>query len=159
MQFRFLCKIILKPDKMKKTFLLTTLAALFALSGCDGDKRRDDAIMRFYLSQPRDPRLVGWWENERPAEDEFSYYTCFNADGTAYECSRDFNGKLWRNLVYWYSKDGVYHIFERPDSYVHWKGKAGSTESHIEYEVRGDELWTNRSGGWKPDGKRTAPQQ
>lgn len=142
---------------MEKAFLLTA-ALLLALAGCS-DKREDDARMRFYLSQPRDPELVGWWEDAKPAEDDFCYYTCFNADGTAYECYRDFNGTLWRNLYYWYSSDGVYHLFERPNSYVHWQGKAGSSEWDYDYEVRGNELWTNRSGGWKPDGKRTTPQQ
>ena len=141
---------------MKK---LLIAAALFALCGCDGDKREDDAMVRFYLSQPRDPELVGWWENERVAEDNFRYYTCFNIDGTAYECTRDSNGKLWRNLMYWYSKDGVCYIFDRLNSYVHWKGDADSTESRVKYEVRGDELWTNRSGNWKSDSKRTIPQQ
>ncbi len=143
---------------MKKVLLFAAFTAALAFAGCS-DKHENDEIMRFYLSQPRDPELVGWWvQAGEPSEGELSiHYYVFNADGTAWWVAKNLSdGKLFRNPVeYWYAKDGVYHVFERHDSWAY-----GNCEYDTEYEVRGDELWINNPGvGWMVSQKRTEPQQ
>ena len=140
---------------MKK---LLIAAALVLSVGCS-NKDENEARTSFYLSQPRDPALVGWWvQASEPADGEMSiHYTVFNTDGTMYWASRRLSdGKLFKNPTwYWYAKDGVYHIFERRDSWA-----KASTEYDVVYEVRGDEMWIDNPGvGWMASQKRTEPQQ
>lgn len=131
--------------------------ALLCMMSCS-HKDENDEIMNFYLSQPRDPELVGWWEYEYTDGDGITttLYHYFNENGTVVMNMEYRNGALDRGtgVWYWYATDNVYHTFDRHDSWL----KGRSPQSETRYEVRGDELWIDSSPDFVLFGKRTKPQ-
>ena len=143
---------------MKK---LLIAAALVLSVGCS-NKDENEARTSFYLSQPRDPALVGWWKEDISGYNSDGtaaiFYTWFKETGTVVVFMRDNNGTLdtkGSDTWYWYAKEGVYHTFDRNDSAM----KGRSPESATQYEIRGDELWVKDVDTWQFSKKRTTPKQ
>jgi hypothetical protein len=127
---------------MRKSFLLAALTTVLALAGCDkaGENER---ITNFYLSQPRDPELVGWWADVSGAERDAVFHW-YRADGVVLSDLKYYNGAIdlrGQPQIYWYTNGNIFHWFHRNDS---WKG--WSPQATHEYEIRGDELWTTTGG-------------
>jgi hypothetical protein len=125
---------------MKLIYGLITAVSLLQLSGCN-KADENERIMNFYLSQPRDPELVGWWAGVN-SDGRDSLFHWYRADGVVLNDLKYYNGAIDLKGVsqscYWYTNENVFHWFHRRDS---WKG--WSPQAHHRYEIRGDELWTS----------------
>jgi len=146
--------------KTTRHILMATVALLLLpLASCD-NTRENERIANFYLSQPRDPQLVGWWAEWDEVNGD-SLFHWYRADGVVHTDLKYRGGAIdmrgvWDNN-YWYTKDGNIHWFNRHDSW-----KSHSSQFHYRYEVRGDELWegiTDRNDATMYlAGKRTHPR-
>jgi hypothetical protein len=124
--------------------ILKTALVLFALSSAGCSSKQDDEKIDYYLSQPRDTNLVGWWFRS----DEFGglYYWHFQQTGKLLELysSTTENPEFYEHDdKYWFTekKDNknILNIFEKHG------GLYGSIEYHSYYKAVNDSLW--RSDG------------
>lgn len=148
---------------IRKYACFLCIVVTFFTVGCS-NKNENEEIMNFYLSQPRDPELVGWWERQAGGDEGKVTYKWFRKDGTAIMNMTYRNGILTdatgtdyryaKAIHYWYAKDGVYHTFDRNDGWL----KGWSPQSETRYEIRGDELWIDNKPEWVLSGKRTEPK-
>jgi hypothetical protein len=142
---------------MKKAFLFAAVAAVAVLAAACSHKKENDEIMRFYLSQPRDPELVGWWQAENDSEGN-EQFTAFRADGSMALNITASRGELYpRWCSYWYTKENVLHEFYRFSDT--WASPYAPQHRYL-YEIRENELWMRRDGDaeWYCFGKRTEPR-
>ncbi|MDR1595051.1 MAG: hypothetical protein LBS43_11300 [Prevotellaceae bacterium] len=121
--------------------ILKTVLVLFTLFSVGCSKKDDDKI-DYYLSQPRDADLNGWWSRT----DEFGglYYWNFQQSGKLLEVySSTVENPVFREYddKYWFTEDkdnkNILNIFEKHG------GLYGSIEYHFYYTVVNDTLWTS----------------
>lgn len=107
------------------------------LFGCD---KKDNDKIDYYLSQPRDANLVGWWS--RSDESGSLYYWNFQQSGKLLEIySSTAENPVFQEYddKYWFTekKDNknILNIFEKHG------GLYGSIEYNFYYKVVSDSLW------------------
>lgn len=125
---------------------LWILAFLFSLSGCGKD---DKDLLDFYLSQPKDPRLIDRWRSLI----EPSMYQIYSGDGYVYNYS---DGDIHENGVQgdcWYTEgDSILRRYFYTGS--HWTQSKELPAQY--YKIEGEYLYIsdNKSFGTKPAYKR-----
>lgn len=91
--------------------ILMTVFVLSSLSGCNNSKENEQ-ITNFYLSQPRDQDLVGWWA-EWDDVNRDSLFHWYRADGVALTDLKYYNGVIdlrgTGNNNYWYTENNNIH--------------------------------------------------
>jgi hypothetical protein len=100
--------------------------------------RKDRETVDYYLSQSRDPDLVGWWKYD--TEENGSVFWYFKEAGTIATLTCDGEGEYYSEIrYYWYTekKNGrkILYLF-RPIGRLY-----GSDDSRDYYEIRNDSLW------------------
>jgi hypothetical protein len=118
---------------MKSIF--KTVLMLFTLFAVGCSKKDDDKI-DYYLSQPRDADLTGWWVSHDSAFMNFQQET-----GRIITVSCD-NGDYYElpYHTYWFTeKDGDKNILHRFEA--HGGFPYGSPEYHCFYKIVNDSLW------------------
>jgi hypothetical protein len=101
--------------------------------------KKNQETIDYYLSQSRDPDLVGWWKWN--LEDEFAFYWHFKETGTIADLQH-MGGETEHYSefrYYWYTekKNGRNILY----SFHHYGGLKGSDYSRDYYEIRNDSLW------------------
>jgi hypothetical protein len=127
-----------------KIILISFVPVFFATCHNDGDEK-----IEYYLSQPRDADLVGWWKWPYNDESDIQTFWKFKQTGTITELTFQ-NGKVdnyEEDWNYWYTeKEGNTNI-------LHTFHKYGGLYNHDEgrgyYKIVGDSLW--KSGGIEGD--------
>jgi hypothetical protein len=126
-----------KLFKMIKSIFKTVLV-LFTLFtvGCT-DKKNQETI-DYYLSQPRDSELLGWWKYDTENDSVFWYFKeagtigVLHMDGETSDYSE--------SRYYWYTEKNDRKILH----YFHpYGGLYASEYSHDYYEIKNDSLWVS----------------
>jgi hypothetical protein len=117
---------------MKTVKLLLFILACMLASCSD---RKNQETVDYYLSQPRDPDLVGWWKYD--TEENGSVFWYFKEPGTIAELTCDGDGEYYSEIrYYWYTekKNGrkILYLF-RPVGRLY-----GSDDARDYYEIRND---------------------
>lgn len=135
----------------KLNLLLWILIILLPLSGCIKD---DKELLDFYLSQPKDPRLIGKWQFLI----EPSMYQTYSEDGYIYNYSDGDINETGSQGDCWYTEgDSVLRRYFYTGSYF-----TQSKEHPAQYyKVEEDYLYIsdNNSFGTTPTYKRVKKQQ
>jgi hypothetical protein len=130
-----------------KRFVLILSVLAFMFTACS-DKKNQETI-DFFLSQPRDSELLGWWKLNTEIDSVFWHFKESGTiseleyrDGNVYNDSED-----W---YYWYTeeKDGKKILYEfHPRGYLE-----GKDYSSGYYKIEGDSLWNSAGidGGIQP---------
>jgi hypothetical protein len=126
--------ILVMKDFLK--MVLISFVTVFFVTCNDGDEK-----IEYYLSQPRDTDLVGWWKWSYDEANDIQTFWKFNQTGTTTELSFQ-NGKVdnyEEDRYYWYTgKKGNKNIL-----YTFRKGSLiyGNEEYRGYYKIVGDSLW------------------
>jgi hypothetical protein len=118
--------------------ILKTVLVLFTLFSVGCSKKDDDKI-DYYLSQPRDTDLFGWWTR---IDETGSYYWHFQQTGRIFEVHYSSPSDIFQyDDKYWFveNKEGknILNVFEKHG------GLYGSIEYQSYYKVVNDTLWTS----------------
>lgn len=136
----------------KLNLSLWILIILLPLSGCTKD---DKELLDFYLSQPKDPRLIGKWQSLIDP----SMSQVYSEDGYVYNYSSDsnINGTGSRGDCWYTEGDSILRRYFYTGSYF-TKSKEYSARY---YKVEEDYLYLsdNNSFGTTPTYKRVKEQQ
>jgi hypothetical protein len=134
---------LVMKDFLKMALIISVIPIFFAACYEDGDKK-----IEYYLSQPKDTALVGWWKWSYDDENDIQYFWKFKQTGTITQLVfRDSKFDYDEDLYYWYTeKKGDKNI-------LYTFHKVGVLYNHDEgrgyYKIVGDSLW--QSGGIEGD--------
>jgi hypothetical protein len=147
--------------KMKKIKLVLSIL-VFMFTACS-DKKNQETI-DFFLSQPRDPELIGWWKWNTETDSVFWH---FKESGTISELEYK-DGNVYNDSedrYYWYTEEReekkiLYEFYPRG-----WF--EGKDYGNGYYKIEGDSLWKSAGieGGVQPTElylfatKTTAPKK
>jgi hypothetical protein len=128
-----------------KTVKLILFILVCMLASCSDRKNQETAD--YFLSQSRDPDLVGWWKYD--IEENGSFFFNYKETGTIAELSYSDGkaGYYFESQYYWYTekKNGRKILYKfRPGGVLY-----GSDYSNDYYEIRNDSLW--KSSGIEGD--------
>jgi hypothetical protein len=117
---------------------------IFMLIACSDKK--DKETIEYFLSQPRDPELLGWWKWNLEDEPACSYWY-FRESGTIGDLSYITDELvLSEHRYYWYTEENdrkILYLF-RPIGSLY-----GSDSGRDYYKIKNDSLW--KSSGIEGD--------
>jgi hypothetical protein len=124
-----------------KVFLKIILILLVLIFFTACRKNEEDRRVKFYLSQPRDAALFGWWEKPYDSIRNIAFFWKFKQTGTITDLVFQ-NDKVeiyYENLHYWYTEKrtdkNIIHAF--------FDDGLGIIESNDYYKIVGDSLWVS----------------
>jgi hypothetical protein len=130
---------------MKSIF--KTVLMLFTLFSVGCSKKDDDKI-DYYLSQPRDADLIGWWIHENK-QGNYSIYFNFQQNGIflVVEYEKEIYSE-YIYVTYWFTEKSenknILYKFEKHDGTLY-----KSIENKNLYKVINDSLWiSDNLGTW-----------
>lgn len=112
-------------------FFGLTIFLLSTFLSC-GDKKEEEMMRDFYLSQKRDPNLVGWWFIEGDSGQDKRYQE-FQSGGVlkdAYRKESDNKLYILKSDEYWYTKGDTLMIYDYNESWMY-----GSREFAVGYKI------------------------
>jgi hypothetical protein len=122
---------------MKNIF--KTGLVLFALLSTNCNDKKDDDKIDYYLSQPRDIDLTGWWVRSN-GEIDSMFYNFQRETGRFFAVEYDKGSYLEHKFdTYWFTEKSenrnILHQFEKHG------GLYGSAEYTRYYKIANDSLW------------------
>ena len=126
---------------MKKCFFFPFLTISVLFSSCD---KEDETLRDFYLSQPRDQRLVGIWKSILSEDDT---YVEFGADGWQYDYYfNDFTKKYKRSECWYTLNDSILKIYYYSGTWF----KGSREYEQQKYRIHKDTLYFKVNGTYRP---------
>jgi hypothetical protein len=120
-----------------KIVLIVLLLVTVFFSACRNNE--EDRRVNFYLSQPRDAALFGWWERPYDSIRNIASFWKFKQAGTITDLAfqNDEVFLYYENRHYWYTEKrnekNIMHAF--------FDDGFGIIESNDYYKIVGDSLW------------------
>jgi hypothetical protein len=126
-----------------KTVKLILFILVCMLASCSD--RKNQETVDYYLSQPRDSDLLGWWKYDT---ENSSVFWNFKETGTIAELTCDGEGDYYSEYVYyWYTEKKndrkILYLFHP------YGGLYASEYNRCYYEIRNDSIW--KSSGIEGD--------